>query len=142
MPSTTGEAHGDEFLGACATGDAALIIALAEAGCDTTASRTSDGTTGLMLAASSGSAAAVKTVLALGGVELEATDKDGVTAFLSACDRGKVQCITALAEAGCDTAARTSKGKTGLMLAARSGSAAAGACHCNPDDAGSKTSLL
>eukprot|EP01047_Picozoa_sp_COSAG01_P085540 COSAG01_NODE_18842_length_1049_cov_1.884211_2_plen_130_part_00 len=80
---------------------------------------------GLMLAASSGSAAAVKTVLALGGVELEATDNDGVTAFLWACDQGKVQCITALAEVGCDTAARTSDGSTRLMLAASSGSVAA-----------------
>eukprot|EP01047_Picozoa_sp_COSAG01_P031027 COSAG01_NODE_2185_length_8205_cov_92.522576_1_plen_687_part_00 len=126
MPSTAGEAHEDDFLGACAAGDAARIIALAEAGCDTTATRTSDGSTGLMLAAVSGSAAAVKAVLALGGAELEATNKDGGTAFLWACQWGKVQCITALAEAGCDPTTRDGKkGLTGLMLAASSGSAAA-----------------
>eukprot|EP01049_Picozoa_sp_SAG25_P016967 SAG25_NODE_4148_length_879_cov_2.155128_1_plen_82_part_01 len=80
MPSTGG-AHEDDFLCACAAGDAARITALAEAGCDTTASD-DEGATGLMNATSSGSAAAVKTVLALGGSELEATNKDGATAFL------------------------------------------------------------
>ena len=72
--------------------------ALAEAGCDTTAT-SSDGTTPLMQAAMSGSAEAVRAVLELGGAELEAKDQNGATAFLYACSKGNVECMKALAEA-------------------------------------------
>ena len=57
--------------------------------------------------------------------ELEAKAEDGYTAFLWACAKGNVDCIRALAEAGCDTAARNCRGMTGLMLAAGWGSTAA-----------------
>ena len=63
-------------------------------------------------------------VVAAGGVELEAIDADEFTAFLRACNKGSAECIAALAEAGCDTAARSSEGRTGLMYAADSGLAA------------------
>jgi ankyrin repeat protein len=113
-----------EFLQACKGGCPERIAAAAEAGCDTVA-RTDDGRTGLMLAVESGSAAAVKAVLELDSTELEARDTECYAAFLWACHMGNTDCIVTLVEAGCDTAARTDKGETGLMLAARSGSAAA-----------------
>ena len=57
-------------------GDAESIAALARAGCDK-AAKDNDGDTALMLAACSGSAAAVQAVLDLGGAELEARNKHG-----------------------------------------------------------------
>jgi ankyrin repeat protein len=114
------------FIYACFKGSVECITALAAAGCDQEA-RTTTGQTGLMLAASSGSAsaAAVQTLLALGAAGLDEKDDDGCTAFLHACSKGSAQCIVALAEAGCDKAARATRGDTGLMLAAASGSASA-----------------
>eukprot|EP01047_Picozoa_sp_COSAG01_P119089 COSAG01_NODE_47784_length_387_cov_0.621528_1_plen_52_part_10 len=50
----------------------------------------------------------MEAVLAVGGAELEATDEHGATAFLLACHKGHAECIAALAEAGCDKAARCS----------------------------------
>eukprot|EP01047_Picozoa_sp_COSAG01_P029289 COSAG01_NODE_2003_length_8671_cov_9.134858_2_plen_1234_part_00 len=116
------------FLFACGAGNIDCIAALAEAGCDT-AARNSIGQTGLMLAAASDSdsAAAVQTVLALGAGGLEDEDDSGRTAFLFACGAGNIDCIAALAEAGCDKAARNSIGETGLMLAAASDSDSAAA---------------
>jgi ankyrin repeat protein len=116
------------FLHACGSGSVQCTAALAEAGCDMSA-RNIKGQTALMIAAASppGSAAAVQTVLALGAVGLEDKDDDECTAFLLACGSGSVECIAALAEAGCDTSARNIKGQTALMIAAASplGSAAA-----------------
>eukprot|EP01047_Picozoa_sp_COSAG01_P033731 COSAG01_NODE_2496_length_7573_cov_15.650120_1_plen_1328_part_00 len=118
------QAGNTAFLLACSKGHAECIAALAKVGCDT-AARNSNGYTGLMNAAYSGSEVAVEAVLALGGVELEARDEDGDTAFLWACNKGSAECIAALAEVGCNTAARSSDGSTGLIHAAGSGSAAA-----------------
>ena len=53
-----------------------------------------------------------------GGADLEAKDEDGLTAFLLACGDRNPEIVAALVEAGCDTAAKTSAGLTGLMLAA------------------------
>jgi hypothetical protein len=90
------------FLRACAHGNVDCIVTLAEAGCDT-AARNRTGRTGLMLAAGWGSAAAIQALLELDSTELEAKDEQGCTAFLCACTKGNVDCIGALAEAGCDT---------------------------------------
>ena len=109
--------HGSTaFLYACEKGSAECIVELAEAGCDTTA-RNSNGGTGLMHAAALSGAAAVEAVLAVGGAELDATDDKGATAFLTACHKGQVDCIRALAEAGCNRAAASQNGRTALMLA-------------------------
>ena len=114
------------LLWACVEGSAEVIIMLAEAGCDTAVTN-SKGHTALMLAAFTGSVAAVRAVLGLGGARaaLEARDNHGYTAFLWACFEGNVEFIAVLAEAGCDTAATDNAGRTALMLAAEDGSAAA-----------------
>eukprot|EP01047_Picozoa_sp_COSAG01_P073781 COSAG01_NODE_12128_length_1797_cov_1.280919_2_plen_135_part_00 len=91
-----------EFLQACMGGCPERIAVAAEAGCDTVA-RNRRGMTGLMLAAGWGSTAAAQAVLDLDGTELEAKDEVGYTAFLWACVNGNIDCIRALAEAGCDT---------------------------------------
>ena len=52
--------------------------------------------------------------------------------FLSVCARGDVESVVALIEAGCDTAASTGGGQTGLMGAAGSGSAATAGRRCGP----------
>ena len=70
-----------------------------------------------MWAAISGNAAAVRAVVGLGVADKEMWDKDGWTAFLWACN-GSVECIGALAEAGCDKDAATDDGATALMAAA------------------------
>eukprot|EP01047_Picozoa_sp_COSAG01_P099415 COSAG01_NODE_29435_length_637_cov_2.423792_1_plen_187_part_10 len=121
-----------EFLRACADGCPERITAAARAGCDTTARDTITGQTGLMLAAGANTAAALQAVLALEAAgcakaRLEERDHCGGTAYLHACSTGSVQCMAALAEAGCDKAARTVKGQTALMLAARSPSDSAAA---------------
>ena len=76
-------------------------------------------------AAAAGDLSALQAALATADADLEWTDKIGYTAFLAACFKGHVECIAALAGAGCDKAARSSGGHTGLMCAAASGSAAA-----------------
>ena len=65
-----------------------------------------------MHAAASGNAAAVQVVLALGNLQLEATDKDGDTAFLAVCSTGDPECIAELIKAGGDTTAKDTKGRT------------------------------
>jgi ankyrin repeat protein len=106
------------FLSACLKGHAECVYALAEAGCDTSA-KGPEGQTGLILAARAGSVGAVQAVLAAGDVELEARDEEGGTAFLSACFGGHAECVSALAEAGCDTTSKTPSGNTGLLLASQ-----------------------
>ena len=64
-----------------------------------------NGGTALMLAAHSGEAAAVRAVLDLGVADREVRDQAGATAFLVACQKRSAECISVLAEAGCDTAA-------------------------------------
>ena len=59
----------------------------------------------LLDAAVRGDLSALRAALAAADVELEATKENGVTAFLRACFKGHTECITALAAAGCDTAA-------------------------------------
>ena len=62
----------------------------------------------------------------LGGADqLEARGQEGVNGFLAACNKGVAEMITALARAGCNTAAKASRGYTALMEAAHSRSAAA-----------------
>ena len=56
---------------------------------------------------------------------LEVRDKDGDTAFLTACAEGSAAFIGLLAEAGCDKDAVSDDGGTALMEAALSGEAAA-----------------
>eukprot|EP01047_Picozoa_sp_COSAG01_P104991 COSAG01_NODE_34255_length_550_cov_4.833703_1_plen_63_part_10 len=56
---------------------------------------------------------------------MKAQGTHGCAGFLQACKDGCPGRIAAATEVGCDTAARTDDGETGLMLAACSGSAAA-----------------
>ena len=115
--NSTGETP---FLLACTRGHVECMQLLVEAGCDT-AAITAYGSNALMLAARSGVAAAVRTALAAGWCGLEARATDRGTAFLLACDKGHVECMQLLAEAGCDTAVICNNGMNALMLAARSG---------------------
>ena len=102
------------FLMACTTGCVEFMELLAEAGCDTAVTN-NHGTNALMSAAESGVAAAVRTALAAGWCELEATSIYGRTAFLLACFKGCVECMQLLAEAGCDTAVICNSGMNALM---------------------------
>jgi ankyrin repeat protein len=95
--------HGNTaFLAACWNGRAECIAPLVTAGCDAAAT-TNNGKTGLICAVASGSAAAVEAVLALDGTELEAQDATGDTAFDLAFLMDHLECIEALANAGCDS---------------------------------------
>ena len=111
------------FLFACVKGTPEIVTSLIEAGCDTAVTG-SNGATGLMLAAACGSVTTVGAVLDAGGADLEAKEGNDHTAFLYACAKGDVEIVTSLIEAGCETAVTTSDGRTGLALAAASGSAA------------------
>eukprot|EP01044_Picomonas_judraskeda_P020392 COSAG03_NODE_4521_length_1524_cov_1.273684_2_plen_274_part_01 len=66
-----------------------------------------------------------KTDLLVSKMDFEGRNSTGETPFLLACTRGHVECMQLLVEAGCDTAAITAYGSNALMLAARSGVAAA-----------------
>ena len=95
------------FLFACIYGSAECIGVLAEAGCDK-AAMSDIGVTALMEAAHSDDVAAVRAVLALGVEDREAREPEtGITAYLIACRKGSVDCMSVLAEAGCDTTATT-----------------------------------
>ena len=87
------------------------------------------GTNALIEAALARDAAAVRAVLAAGQCDLEARDKrdrDGRTAFLTACQAGSVECMELLVDAGCDTGAKCMyEGANALHHAARSGNPAA-----------------
>lgn len=108
------------FLAACNSGSIGTIEALLQVGCDTDV-RNHTGVTALMQAAASRNAAAVRAILALKSVQLEATDDvGGRTAFLYACQHANIECITALAQAGCNVAARGSDGSTALVYAQKS----------------------
>ena len=58
-------------------------------------------------------------------MNFEGRNATGDTAFLLACNRGHVQCMQLLADAGCNTAAKDSFGHTALMHTAFSGVASA-----------------
>jgi ankyrin repeat protein len=119
--NSTGETP---FLLACTRGNVECMQLLAKAGYNT-AAITTYGSNALMLAAQSGVAAAVRAALAAGWCELEARDNDDCTAFLLACDKGHVECMQVLAQAGCNTAVINNYGMNALMCAACSGVAAA-----------------
>ena len=112
------------FLLACYKGHVECMQLLAEAGCNT-AAKNNHGTTALMHTAMSGVAAAMRTALAAGWCELEATSSNGFTAFLRACNQGHVDCMQLLAEAGCNTAAVANGSKTARDIAQAAGSSAA-----------------
>ena len=76
-------------------------------------------------AALTGDAERVRAVLALGVADREARGEKGFTAFLWACGSGTVECIGALAEAGCDKDAVSDNGGTAMMEAAFSREVAA-----------------
>jgi hypothetical protein len=118
-------ANGDTaFLLACHMGHAECMRLLVAAGC-ITAAKSNNGTTALMHTAISGNAAAVRTALAAGWCDLEATDSDGDTAFLLACNRGHVECMQLLVAAGCNTAAANDKRQTATDVAQAAGNSAA-----------------
>ena len=78
--------------------------------------------TELMHMAAAGDATALRAALKEGGCELEARDDEhGGTAFLWACIKGSAECMQLLVDAGCDTAAASSEGETGLDVAQRHG---------------------
>ena len=106
------------FLWACFMGQLECAQALALAGCDL-AGTNSKGSTALMAASSGGHAAVLSWLLGEGGVAdtLEARDQTDLTAFLWACNNGKLECAQALALAGCDVAITSSKATTALMAA-------------------------
>jgi ankyrin repeat protein len=114
LPSSTA------FLFACENGSVECAEALVAAGCDTAATN-DNGSTGLMCAASAGQTAVVERLLALGLADLEAVSKIRSTAFLCACGTGSVGCVEVLVAFGCDTAATSETGATGLMYAADNG---------------------
>ena len=70
----------------------------------------------LLAASRAGDVAKLRVLLAAG-------DEDGFTAFLHACDKGQAAFAEALLAAGCDAAAVTNDGRTGLILAAAAGHA-------------------
>ena len=74
------------FLLACKEGQAECAEVLLAAGCDVAAASDRGGMA-LMLAAANGHAALLPRLLA-GGAPREARNKDGVTAFLWACNEG------------------------------------------------------
>jgi hypothetical protein len=112
------------FLIACGRGDVERMQLLAEAGCDT-AAVDSEGVTALMYTTFYDTVAAVRAALAAGWCELEARDKDGDTAFLTACNVGSVDCMELLIEAGCDATVVNGEGGNALMHTVVSGVAAA-----------------
>ena len=67
----------------------------------------------------------MRAALAAGWCELEARSDNGSTAFLWACDKGCVECMQMLVEAGCDTAVKDNYGENALMSAVQSGVVAA-----------------
>ena len=108
----------------CEMGHANCIPLLVEAGCKTDG-RTNAGATALMCATRPGSVPTVKVLLRTPNVKVEARDVDGFTAYLWAAEKGHAECITALAEGGCDTTAESTQRKNALMFAASSGNIAA-----------------
>lgn len=106
------------FMLAYLNGHADCVRLLVRKGC-TTASKTK-GLTGLMEAAMGGRTAAVCAMLE-GGVEKNAVDKDGRTAFHWACAKNHVACAEALFQAGCDTTIESKQGHTGVHVAQRLG---------------------
>eukprot|EP01045_Picozoa_sp_COSAG04_P041435 COSAG04_NODE_12592_length_645_cov_0.943223_1_plen_143_part_10 len=114
------EARDDEhgttaFLVACLKGSVECMKLLSDAGCDTAATA-KNGQTALICAAQSGVPAAVRLAMQQGWCELEARDVVGNTAFLWACFSGSVDCMTVLADAGCDTAAKSNTGESGMTI--------------------------
>ena len=106
------------FMLAYLNGHASCVRLLVERGCTTT-SRTK-GLTGLMEAAMGGRTAVVCAMLD-GGVEKNAVDEDGRTAFHWACAKNHVECAEALFHAGCDTTIESKQGHTGVHIAQRLG---------------------
>lgn len=106
------------FMLAYLNGHADCVRLLVQKGC-VTASKTK-GLTGLMEAAMGGRTAVVCAMLD-GGVEKNAADKDGRTAFHWACAKNHVECAEALFEAGCDTTIESKQGHTGIQIAQRLG---------------------
>ena len=64
--------------------------------------------------------AALRLAMEKGWGDLEARGECGVTAFLLTCLKGSTECMQLLADAGCDTAAKSKTGKTGLICAVSS----------------------
>ena len=58
-------------------------------------------------------------------MDLEGRNATGDTAFLLACNLGHAECMQLLADAGCNTAAKSSDGGTALIHTAFSGVATA-----------------
>jgi ankyrin repeat protein len=116
------------FLRACTKGHVQAMELLVEADCDT-AVTCNGGYTALMCTAHSGEAAAVRAALDAGWCELEAGSSSawiiGGTAFLAAWNKGSMECMELLVQAGCDTSVTDSGGKNALLHTALSGEAAA-----------------
>jgi ankyrin len=118
-------AHGrTAFLRACTEGHVECMELLAQAGCDTTVMG-NNGDNALMCAVHSGEAAAVRAALDAGWCEPDARSRQGITAFLAACNTGDTESVKLLAQAGCNTAAMDSTGANALIHTASSGEAAA-----------------
>jgi hypothetical protein len=108
-------------------GRADFVSLLAKAGCDTRAraGEKHQNATPLMLGVCSGDLKTVTVLLGLGTQELEARAEDGATAFLWACQLGKVSMLRPLVEAGCKTKTRQTnpykKALSGVDLADEAG---------------------
>ena len=103
------------FLVACSTGHVDCMQLLVDAGCDT-AVADNCGDTALMQVTASGEASAVRIALEAGCCDLEAKEKEGLTAFLVACVKGHVDCMQLLVGAGCNTAATCNGNRSAMQI--------------------------
>ena len=106
------------FMLAYLNGHADCVRLLVQKGCNT--SSKTKALTGLMEAAMGGRTAVVWAMLE-GGVERDAVDKDGRTAFHWACAKNHPDCAEALFRSGSDTTIESNQGHTGIHIAQRLG---------------------
>jgi ankyrin repeat protein len=105
---------------ACLNGNATLVELLLKAGADVN-TVTANNETVLMIAARTGVAAAVKTLLSHRADPNAREDHRGQSALMWAATEGHVEVVRALIEAGADVTARSKQGWTALLFAARDG---------------------
>jgi len=112
------------FLVACKRGTVVCMELLADAGCNTNC-QTIEGKTPLICCAGSGEPEAVRLAVEKRWGALDARRRDtaeyGATAFLTACNKGCVESMQMLADAGSDTMTTTGNGKTALICTVCSG---------------------
>ena len=107
---------GTAYLQACNQGQVEVIKMLRKAGADLTVTTATNSVTCLMLAVVRGHHEALRTILEGGGIDIEARDGGGKTAFLIAANTGQHECMAHLRDAGCNVHAVDDDKRTALML--------------------------